>query len=70
MILWVAAGWQPVASNPATPQKKSLARCPASIGPDRQRDEDDEDTNAPGDCLPDRRGIGLIEEEPTYRVDD
>src|SRR5260370_38584410 len=45
-------------------------RRPASIRPHRQRDEDDEDTNTPGKRLPDRRGIRLVEQQPTYRVDN
>ena len=43
---------------------------PASICPYRNRNEDDEDAHAPGDRLQDRRGIRLVEQQPTHRVDD
>src|SRR6266851_5232364 len=52
---------------PATPPSPSR---PASVRPYCQRDEDDEDTDTPRKRLPDRRGIRLVEEQPTYRVDD
>src|SRR5256885_2590277 len=28
------------------------------------------ESNAPGDCLQDRRGVGLLEQESTHRIDD
>src|SRR6266568_578955 len=47
-----------------------LPRCPASIGPDCQGYEYHEDAYAPGQGLPDRRDVGLVEEQAAYGVDD
>ncbi len=48
----------------------SSSSCPASIGPDGQWDEDNQQTYAPGDCLPDNCGIGLVEYQPAHSMDD
>jgi hypothetical protein len=43
---------------------------PASVCPYSQRDEYKQDAYAPGKGLPDRRGIRLVEQQPTHRVDN